>query len=301
MSQAHVQDLLSAACDGELSAAERRRFDRHLEGCPTCSAAYTEMSTMVDAVRELPAARMPRPVLLPSGPPVRARAARLGWLGSLRNPWAAGLAGAAVAAAVALAVVLPGRLTAGPAEPVAAGGAGLSAVPSAGSAHTCAGCAAPSAASVPEAGPEFSGTQCAPAPIPASAASAERPPAGFSNTDLQTRGATTVVVATQAAAYAPGQTVVIYARIVDDQTGQVEVPCTFLVPATAFSPSRPAGEPTSALEALPQAGLSIGGGATLAATIPGTAVAGSTYEVVVQVPSAAGGQPQQVTLSIQVT
>ena len=70
MGERHIEDLYSAAYDGELSEAERRRYDAHVGGCERCAAGYEEFRAAVDAVRGLPAARMPVRVVLPATPPV---------------------------------------------------------------------------------------------------------------------------------------------------------------------------------------------------------------------------------------
>ena len=69
----HVDSLLSAAYDGELRPDARAAFDRHLAECTACAAAFAELTTAVDALREQPTARMPHPVRLPEGSPLPER------------------------------------------------------------------------------------------------------------------------------------------------------------------------------------------------------------------------------------
>ena len=107
----HVDDLFTAALDDELSPIDDARFYSHIRSCKDCSAAYTEFTATVEALRELPKARMARVVHLPSTPPVaeasRRRGISLGWLnaGLLRRFPATALAGgvAVVLIVVALA------------------------------------------------------------------------------------------------------------------------------------------------------------------------------------------------------
>ena len=73
MVSGHVLSLFSAAYDGELSQDARSGFDRHLGECSACAAAFAELTTAVDALREQPPARMPHPVRLPEGSPAPER------------------------------------------------------------------------------------------------------------------------------------------------------------------------------------------------------------------------------------
>jgi anti-sigma factor RsiW len=53
---AHVEHLISAYYDGELSARRRRQVEAHLEGCAMCRARLSEMERLSDvlAAYELP-------------------------------------------------------------------------------------------------------------------------------------------------------------------------------------------------------------------------------------------------------
>ena len=51
-----VADALSAYLDGAVGDAERRRIDRHLAGCPGCTAAVDQLRTVIDLSGRLTAA-----------------------------------------------------------------------------------------------------------------------------------------------------------------------------------------------------------------------------------------------------
>jgi hypothetical protein len=104
----HVDDLFTGALDGDLSPIDEARFHAHLQSCSDCSAAFTEFTATVEALHELPKARMARVVHLPSTPPVAEESPRgrlsLGWLnpGMLLRRFPA----TAVAGAVAVVLVI---------------------------------------------------------------------------------------------------------------------------------------------------------------------------------------------------
>jgi anti-sigma factor RsiW len=106
----HLDDLFSAAYEDELSPIEEARFHTHMQSCAPCAAAYAEFRASIEALRELPRARMPHVVHLPSTPPVAERSSRprigLSWfnLGLVRRFPATAIAG--VAAAVLVIVAL---------------------------------------------------------------------------------------------------------------------------------------------------------------------------------------------------
>ena len=106
MANDHVQDLFSAASDGELSSEQWLRFKEHLATCAGCTDAYGTFRTGVDSVRLLPAARMPLPVHLPGGAPQAQRRSASAWLRGLRRmplvPGGATAVAAVAAAAIAL-------------------------------------------------------------------------------------------------------------------------------------------------------------------------------------------------------
>jgi len=301
----HVDPLFSAAYDGTLAGAERARFDAHLAACPACASAFSEMATAVDAVRELGPARMPRTVVLPAGLPQRGRSERRalgwghggGWSGLPgRHPWATALVGVVAAAAVVAAVLVPGRLAA-----PGASGSAIGVVPNASApqasgrsqAAPCSSCAIPT-----------SSAACSATPLGAGANPAAEFPPGFSNQVRQDDGITTVMIATPTSGYAPGQTVDIYARVVDDQSQSVDLPCADLsspspAPGQAAVPGQSLGVP---IQATPLPEVTVGGVPLLQVTVPADARAGEMLQVVVQVPAGGGEvQAHQVDLPIQVT
>ena len=290
MSQAHVDELFSAAYDGALSAEQRRSFDRHIAGCPACTAAFAELSTAVDALHELGPVPMPRPVQLPAGAPGQQRRSAPGWLRlPLRHPWASGLTGAALAAAAAVTVLIAPHLTLAPSfssGSASQAGRSLPAAPS------------PAPLTVPVTG-------CT-AVVIQGVQNAGAIPSGFNNHEVQDDGTSTVVLATPVSSYSPGETFDVYSRVVDDSTQAVEVPCTYLLPAPAGQAgvhgAGPAEDsPVMPNTALPNPGMSADGGPLLQVTVPTAATPGETLQLAVAVP-AIGGQPaHQVTLSIQVT
>lgn len=138
----HLDDLFTAAYDDELSPIDEARFQTHMQSCAPCAEAYAEFRATVEALRELPPARMPHVVHLPSTPPVAERSVRprigLGWfnLGIVRRFPATAIAGAAavVLLIAALAHGTGGTPTNSPqslARPNAAGGAASGAIPEA--------------------------------------------------------------------------------------------------------------------------------------------------------------------------
>jgi Putative zinc-finger len=111
MTRRHVDDLFTAAHDDELSPIDDARFHAHIRSCKDCSAAFAEFTASVEALHELPKARMARVVHLPSTPPVAERSPGLrigfGWLnaGLLSRFPATAIAGAAAAVLIIVALV----------------------------------------------------------------------------------------------------------------------------------------------------------------------------------------------------
>ncbi len=106
----HIDDLFSGAYEDELSPIDEARFQSHIQKCAPCAEAYAEFRTSVESLRELPKARMPHVVHLPSTPPIAElpRRPRIGlsWfnLGLLRRFPATALAGGVVAVIVVIAI-----------------------------------------------------------------------------------------------------------------------------------------------------------------------------------------------------
>jgi anti-sigma factor RsiW len=129
----HLDDLFSAAYEDELSPIDEARFQAHMQSCAPCAAAYAEFRASIEALREMPRARMPHVVHLPSTPPVAERPARprigLSWfnLGLVRRFPATAIAGAA-AVVLVIAALAHGTGQA----PTAGGSANLAIVPAVG-------------------------------------------------------------------------------------------------------------------------------------------------------------------------
>jgi hypothetical protein len=105
MAERHLDALFAPAIDGRLEPAARRRFDGHIAECERCAAAFAEHCAASEALRSLPAARMPVAVRLPMHAP---RSAREAWLERFRprSAWGLSLTGLAAAAAVVLVVTV---------------------------------------------------------------------------------------------------------------------------------------------------------------------------------------------------
>jgi hypothetical protein len=114
MSPRHLDDLFSAAYENELAPAEQTRFETHMQSCEPCASAYEEFKAGIAALRELPQARMPHAVHLPSTLPVAERMSRpsigLSWfnLGLLRRFPATAVAGAIAVVLIVLAITRVG-------------------------------------------------------------------------------------------------------------------------------------------------------------------------------------------------
>jgi anti-sigma factor RsiW len=301
MVSGHVDSLFSAAYDGELSPDARGAFDRHLGECSACAAAFAELTTAVDALREQPTARMPHPVRLPEGSPGPERrfAHRPMWLPRGRAI-VAGLTAAgmvAVAGGVTAAVVL--TRGAGPTRTYSAAPALAPGSNAGAGAAIQAPLASPQSASLlPELAPLFRGFAGCPKVLPISRAQALEIPAGFSNHATGDNGVSTGVVATQASSFAPGGTVDIYVRLIADSSSTVSLPCTFLVGPPSASSSEE-DEVTVAVPT-PVTGLTVDGQPLLQVTVPATAVAGQTFEIVVSHPDPVAVSSTVVVLTIQI-
>jgi Putative zinc-finger len=229
MGTRHVTDLLSAAYDGALSAAEQRHYDEHLATCADCATGAEHFRQAIDAVHALPRARMPQRVVLPATPPQPERPERRritvpAWLRRLPRPalspaWGAGTLAAAgiVAAVLAVHGSFGGShsLTAGSAAPQqralvdggAGGGANSAAVAGIGT------CPLPLAV----------------VPQPASLATA---PKGFTHAAVTTvpqRPGETLVLSTTTTRVSAGEQVLIYAALTTSGgTRKAVIPCVTL-------------------------------------------------------------------------
>lgn len=52
-------EMISPSLDGELTAEQSRLLDEHIRGCPQCATRLAELRSLSDALRALPAERMP--------------------------------------------------------------------------------------------------------------------------------------------------------------------------------------------------------------------------------------------------
>ena len=107
----HLDDLFTSAYEDELSPIDEARFHAHMQSCEPCATAYAEFRSTIEALHELPKARMPHVVHLPSTAPVAERSPehRLGWsrlnLGMLRRFPATALAGGVAVVLLIVALV----------------------------------------------------------------------------------------------------------------------------------------------------------------------------------------------------
>jgi anti-sigma factor RsiW len=198
MSRRHVDALFTAAHDDDLSPIDEARFHAHIRSCKDCSAAFAEFTATVEALRELPKARMARVVHLPSTPPIAEPSGRpwisLGWLnaGLLRRFPATAIAGAAAAVLIIIALVHNG-----------------SAVPTTSSTYSGSG----SQPVVGAPGVNAQDSACTPA---IAAINASSPPAGFSPARVVTTSSlpgARLVLAASSLTVKPGQNVIVYAQL----------------------------------------------------------------------------------------
>ena len=79
MSGHATADSLSLYLDAELPAAERRRVEGHLGGCPECRQRLAGLRRVVDGLGRLPAAAQPEDLAARVVREVRLRGRRSGW------------------------------------------------------------------------------------------------------------------------------------------------------------------------------------------------------------------------------
>jgi len=297
----HLDDLFSAAFEGELTDQERHLFDTHIAQCADCRSAFERFQLSVDAVRALPAARMPIPVHLPSTPPVAeqrpfARWRRPGFL-RFHPGLATGLGAAAAAVIVAVALTHQGTTVSTSGAPANRGG-GASAPEAAGTNSNC--------------------------PLAATAGSTTAP-AGFSNvqtiTDPQRPGQR-LLIATSSDRVSPGSQVPIYsvltvprpAAAAPGATG-VSAASVAVVPCITVTGNgqltRPAGGAAAApafatpltIQGTPYAADKATGPPLLYFTVPPGTAPGTVLHVTAQVPAdypQPGDPPFSVDLTITV-
>jgi Putative zinc-finger len=192
----HVDDLFTAAHDDDLSPIDDARFHAHMRSCKDCSAAFAEFTATVEALHELPKARMARVVHLPSTPPVAESAPRhrvsLGWLnaGLLRRFPATAIAGAAAAVLIIVALVHGGVATT-TSTPSSSAGSPVVAVP----------------------GVNAQDSACT---LPITTITGSPPPANFSQARVATASnlpGARLVLAASSLSVKPGQSVTVYAQL----------------------------------------------------------------------------------------
>jgi len=258
MGERHVEDLFSTAYDGLLDERAQARFDAHLAGCERCAAGLRDFRVAVDAVRALPAARMPVRVVLPATPPVAERRSQLPpSLARLRLPrpgpaFSAGLLGAVGIAVVVLAVHGHGgsNTAAGssvafsnlPSGATSAAGAGAAAQRGAADAATAGNCVKPVLSKTLHSGS-----------VAAAAA-----PTGFANrvsVGIPQRPGQELVLATTGGHYTPGSQVLVYAVLTTSSAQR-----TAVVPCVTLRGPEFAGEPRAAAAAAGEGGTATASG-----------------------------------------
>jgi hypothetical protein len=198
----HVDALFTAAHDDDLSPIDEARFHAHIRSCKDCAAAFAEFVATVEALHELPKARMARVVHLPSTPPIAERSGRpgisLGWLnaGLLRRFPATAIAGTAAVVLIIVALVRGG----GPMPTT--------------STHSTSGSA--SGVEQPIANPVGGSPKDAACAPPIATISGSAPPVEFSQARVVTAASlpgVRLVLATPSLSVKAGQSVVVYAQL----------------------------------------------------------------------------------------
>lgn len=297
MASRHVDSRFSEAFDGMLDDAGRHRFDDHLAGCARCRDAFADYAAALQAVRELPAARMPVPVGMPATAPQLAPEPRSPrWTISLQA-WllhpAPAVAGLGLAAAGIAAVILAVHVGHGGnlATNQQTGGTALQQNESAG-AGSNAGGQAPAAA-----GPaRLTAPNCA-FRIPAAAGGGA--PQGFDNAVRQSdpsRPGQQLILATSGAAVHAGDSVTVYARLITAGSDTAIVPCVSLVGGTE-------GASVAAPQSAGSSGGAGAGGASSSATsgqrLPAPPVPGQAAQPTAQ-PTTYGSLATAPLLSIAI-
>jgi hypothetical protein len=258
----HAERFFSEAYDDVLDTRRRAEFDAHLAACPACAGAFACYRASIDLVRAMPQARMPVEVRLPATAPAGARRAWLPVPGipwrSLRQPRALG--GLALAAVVVLVTtVAVTHPSSGPATTAFAPGpstlsSGADRVPVPANPPAAAQPAGPGAAV--QGGLSAVPLACTTTSVPASGSV----PAEFSSratTTTPERPGEELVIATDADHYAPGQQVLVYARL--------------LSPGVALSTAGTVNAPRHPLAVQPCVGIPLAAGSgsgNMAAAVP---------------------------------
>jgi hypothetical protein len=249
----HLDDLFTSAYEDELSPIDEARFHAHIQSCEPCATAYAEFRTTIEALHELPKARMPHVVHLPSTAPVAERSPehRLGWsrlnLGLLRRFPATALAGGFAVVLLIVALV----------HGVGGGSVATSSLPN-------------TASSLPRAA---TAAACTHAYVPIAGAA---PPVSYTQEDLATDAAQPalhLVLAAPTLQVTPGQQALVYAQF------SAPVPEIAVPGAQAASPA--------ARAVLPCVSVQVG----TAANIPAIAAGAGAVQTPVAAPGANAGGP----------
>jgi len=297
MVSGHVESLFSAAYRRRAEPGRAGRLDRHLVNAPQCAAAFAELTTAVTPSGSKPRAQMPHPVRLPEGSPVPGRRgsrlpARLSQGRRLlagpdggRGWWWRGAA----------AVVVVGHLNSGTVVPSSSSAAHehlrVARSPLRRELQFAPRCRLRRApASSPRSG---SCPVCSPKALPISKAEALEIPTGFPNHATEDNGVSTGVVATPGVELRARCDCRYLRALIDDSSHAVLPPLhrpgraavLLLEPGGRLHHGRPhSGR-----------GLTVDGQPLLQVTVPATAVAGETYDILVPAPDAA------VILTIQIS
>ena len=302
---AHVEKLFSEAYDETLAPAAQQRFDSHLESCAACASAWREFTASVDALRALPAARMPVRVQLPAGSPSAAGRDLLARLSAGFRRWQRPFTAVAVTAAAAVAVAVLSTAHGTQLPAAGSGGGGAS------------GARPPVAAAAPNmdrgaAAPAF---PCAPGPATASSSPPSGAPQGFG---YQVSGSNPSVasqrlyLATTSEKVSAGATVIVYARLVDGDA--VSIPCVGVSSTASYAGPVPSGGAAAGSAAVSAPGarvdvpasvsptITIDGGPALTVAIPAGLVKGTVLDLVAYVPESSGhGTAFQLSLALVVS
>jgi hypothetical protein len=292
MTRRHVDDLFTAAHDDDLSPIDDARFHAHIRNCKDCSAAFAEFTATVEALHELPKARLARPIHLPSTPPVAEGSRRprisLEWLnaGLLRRFPATAIAGATAAVLIIVALVHNGVGVPSGTPTTAAGG------------DRSLGQVAAPAIATPSAKAQDAACSQSILPIPGSS-----PPASFSAPQVITSPSlpgAQLVLAASALSVKPGQTVALYAQLSLPVTSLGAPGSTGVAPATrAVRPCVSVGVGASSQVIGTRSGTFAGGGfespapmhpssgaaALLGFTVPSGLAPGTELHVVASIPA----------------
>lgn len=291
----HVTKLFSERFDDRLSAADREKVDAHLSQCANCQSEWGKFQSVVQAVREMPKARMAQPVHLPSTAPAAESTGFLAgisaWMSRRTRPLVA--VGTTAVVALMLAVGVGNLRPAGTATAPLAPGSSSQQRP---------------ALQAPADGAAY-GTQCTPVPLQVSATS--QASGSFNNSTSATENGLSLFLATDSGPYYPGQTVNIWSRA-DFSGGQVKLPCVVLSPEVSISQLNtpaaagagdvavPQNSNYGSFEAAQSGEYAPDGGPLQSVQIPANATPGTPFQLTATI-VAPDGRQFTVTLTLRVS